>query len=523
MKKAADIVIAGGGLAGLGLAKQLITATPDANIIVLEKQSFPRPKAIAKVGESTVEIGSHYLSHTLGLKDHLKKEHLKKFGIRMFFGEAATDFSMQDELGASQSFGIPTYQIDRGDIENQLEQTVKAAGVKIIDNASVTAMELNTTQHDIKINSGGEQLDIKARWLLDASGRASLIKNKLELAASNKHQSNAVWFRIDRKIEVDSWTDNSAWQARCKPEGQRWLSTNHLAGPGYWVWIIPLASGVTSIGIVMDDQAFSDAGIISESTTMQWLHKNQKRCAEAIEGANFMDFVVLKDYSYDCKKIFSTDNWAITGEAGVFTDPFYSPGSDFIAIGNSFISALVGAEMKGEDIRFKTALYGSIFKSIQANTLSLYTGLYGGFGDRKMMGLKLLWDYSYYWGVLSLLFFNNALLDTKMLRDINPLLQKAQRLNHHIQERFFARAKMRLTLENRGGFMDQYQAPCLHNFNHQLMHADGTQTMPQLKENIDSLEIISAAVVDMLGSNGVAHRNAAEAELLGDYRALIQS
>ena len=82
---------------------------------------------------------------------------------------------------------------------------------------------------------------------------------------------------------------------------------------------------------------------------------------------------------------------------------------------------------------------------------------------------------------------------------------------------------MRLTLENRGGFMDQYQAPCLHNFNHQLMHADGTQTMPQLKENIDSLEIISAAVVDMLGSNGVAHRNAAEAELLGDYRALIQS
>ena len=67
-------------------------------------------------------------------------------------------------------------------------------------------------------------------------------------------------------------------------------------------------------------------------------------------------------------------------------------------------------------------------------------------------------------------------------------------LNHHIQERFFARAKMRLTLENRGGFMDQYQAPCLHNFNHQLMHADGTQTMPQLKENIDSLEIISACL-----------------------------
>ncbi|MDB4430645.1 hypothetical protein N9148_00485 [bacterium] len=73
------------------------------------------------------------------------------------------------------------------------------------------------------------------------------------------------------------------------------------------------------------------------------------------------------------------------------------------------------------------------------------------------------------------------------------------------------------------GFMDQYQTPCLHNFNNQLMRADGTQTMPQLKENIHSLEIISAAVLDMLGSDRIAHRNSAEADLLGDYRALIQS
>ena len=42
---------------------------------------------------------------------------------------------------------------------------------------------------------------------------------------------------------------------------------------------------------------------------------------------------------------------------------------------------------------------------------------------------------------------------------------------------------MRLTLDNRGIFMDQYQAPCLHHFNDTLMHADGTKTLPQLKEN----------------------------------------
>src|SRR5690606_21138342 len=97
-----DLVIAGGGLAGMGLALQLKAATPELDIVVLEKNTFPRPKAIAKVGESTVEIGSHYLSHHLGLADHLKESHLKKFGIRMFFGTPAADFAEQDELGASQ-------------------------------------------------------------------------------------------------------------------------------------------------------------------------------------------------------------------------------------------------------------------------------------------------------------------------------------------------------------------------------------------------------------------------------------
>ena len=46
----------------------------------------------------------------------------------------------------------------------------------------------------------------------------------------------------------------------------------------------------------------------------------------------------VKDFSYGCEQVFSGDDrWCLTGEAGAFLDPFYSPGSDFIAIGNTFI------------------------------------------------------------------------------------------------------------------------------------------------------------------------------------------
>ncbi len=515
-----DVIIAGGGLAGLGLALQLKQAKADLDITVVEKNAFPRPRAIAKVGESTVEIGSHYLSKGLGLEQHLKEQHLKKFGIRIFFGESADDFSQQDELGASQVFGISTYQIDRGDIENHLAEKVQQLGVKLIDQADVLAMDLGANKQ-LTIQTPDSQKTLSAKWLVDTAGRASLIKNKLQLAAKNSHKSHAIWFRIDRKITIDDWTNNQDWQQRCTPQSRRWLSTNHLVGAGYWVWIIPLASGVTSIGIVMDDQAFASSQIHSPESAMKWLANNQPRCADAIGNARFLDFVVLPDYSYDCKQLFSDQGWAVSGEAGFFADPFYSPGSDFIAFANGFISSLITDQAAGQDIRLNTLVFEKLLKSIYQNTLSLYQGQYGGFGDRVMMGLKLLWDYTYYWGVLSLLYFRGALCDFNRIRPLAMELQKAQELNQQIQSQFRERANRRLVLPNRGVFMDQYQIPCLRFFNKVLMEEPQADLAIELQRNMEIAQQVAAAVTDMLSDNPQKTVSDSEREWLGDYRLKI--
>ena len=68
------------------------------------------------------------------------------------------------------------------------------------------------------------------------------------------------------------------------------------------------------------------------------------------------DFVFFRRFSYGCKQLFSRDRWAITGEAGVFLDPFYSPGSDFIAIANTYITDLVARDLGGEPIAPRAAV-----------------------------------------------------------------------------------------------------------------------------------------------------------------------
>ena len=82
-----DVLILGGGLAGLTLALQLRQRFPDISVLVLERRAHPVPEACHKVGESSVEIGAHYFENVLGLKQHLRDKQLKKFGFRFFFSE----------------------------------------------------------------------------------------------------------------------------------------------------------------------------------------------------------------------------------------------------------------------------------------------------------------------------------------------------------------------------------------------------------------------------------------------------
>lgn len=515
-----DVIIAGGGLAGLTLAHQLKQSKPELDILVLERNQFPVPEKVAKVGESTVEIGSRYLNHTLGLQEHFDERHLRKHGLRCFFGTPQDDFSQQDELGVSELFGIPTYQIDRGAIENQLQRSIVSNGVQVLDGVSTKSVDLSSATKSVSIEGPNGEQKFTSPWVIDAAGRQALAKKALGLSKDNDHKGNALWFRVDRQIKLDEWSDSPEWKGRIKQESTRWLSTNHLMGPGYWVWVIPLDNGATSIGIVMDDHAFADGDFSTVDTTMDWLREHQPRCAEALEGADVLDYVVINDYSHSCKQMFSDQGWGVTGESGVFADPFYSPGSDFIAFNNTFINDLVTDSFAGNDIRLKSRVYQAMNQSFFDSTLSLYEGEYGGFGDRRMMSLKLVWDYAYYWGVLSLLFFKEAMTDVTLMRELTPFLSQAQSLNRVVQQGFRKRAEQRIVLPAKGLFMNQYNVPCLKHFN-RVLEDDSLTVAQALPENVALLQKISESVLDMLAEGANTKISDHEREYLGDYRESV--
>ncbi|HSW03458.1 NAD(P)/FAD-dependent oxidoreductase [Aquabacterium sp.] len=431
-----DVLIMGGGLAGLTLALQLRQRFPAMHILVLERRSHPVPEAAHKVGESTVELGAHYFAEVLGLRRHFEQRQIKKFGFRFFFSEGRRDIDQVTEIGASRLLAVPSYQIDRGIFENFLGEEAQSRGIRFSDAARVTRLTLAEGQalHQVEWRRGDEAHHVQARWVIDACGRAGLIKGKLGLAQPNDHGCHAIWFRIAERIKIDDWCGDPAWQNLCTPP-ERWRSTNHLVGAGYWAWLIPLSSGSHSVGIVADPRHHALETMNSFDKAMDWFKTWQPRLYDALDGQRdkLQDFAFFKHFSYGCKQVFSGQRWALTGEAGLFLDPFYSPGSDFIAIANTFITDLIARDQAGQAVDAHAGIYDQLYHSFYESTLAMYQDQYALFGEPEVLPVKVIWDYSYYWGVLSQLFVHQRLTDLRTLSALKDELARCQHLNVEVQ------------------------------------------------------------------------------------------
>lgn len=441
-----DVCICGAGLAGLCLARQLTLEMPELKIVVVDQDKRPLPSGTHKVGESLIEVGSHYLMHTLGLGEYLGRVHKPKCGLRWFTRDGHQPIEDRTETGAPDFPLIPALQLDRGLFENDLRQMCIDSGVQLLEGVRVNDIELDPGDvHRVKVASAtGPERILSATWVVDAMGRRRFLASKLGLKEPVEHKASACWWRVDGEWDVSravpSPRKGSDWQS--KELGKRWYATNHFMGKGYWVWVIPLANH-TSIGIVGDESEHPVAERSNEQRALAWLEKYEPHLANWLGAAKVADFLALKNFAYTSTRFYSEERWALLGEAALFADPYYSTGSDLIAVQNNIVVRLIRMERQG---RFNARVardYNEFLAEYFRGILAIYEGQYGVFGNEYCHYIKTMWDFDFLTGPTGKIGFGPHVLDdpddipslTKTLKQWSELNIAMQRLVREWAER----------------------------------------------------------------------------------------
>jgi 2-polyprenyl-6-methoxyphenol hydroxylase-like FAD-dependent oxidoreductase len=437
-----DVLIIGAGLAGLSLARQLLLNSDKSVLLVERRSQIPPPHQ--KVGEATVQLSAYYFSKVLDLEEHLLREHLMKYNLRFYWktaGRENRDFEDYGQAYIRQLSNIASYQLDRNKIEGELLR-LNLEDARFTFCKSVAGLRVSLSDgcgpHSVSFKAGGAESSLRADWVVDTSGRGKFLARRQGLLKENPIRHGASFFWVEGLVNVEKLTDRSPREVRLKRDRAAtghlpvWLATNHFCGEGFWFWVIPL-QGKTSLGLVYDDRVFPRERVSSLPKLLEWVCEEFPLFARDLPRRRVLDHSSLKDFSYDCAQTINPARWALSGEAGRFSDPLYSPGGDLIALYNTLITDAVLTDGAGE-LASKCRLYEQLMEAFYAAYVPSYAVSYDVLGDQEAMTLKYSWELAIYFSFYVFPFINDLFTDKKFVAAFLRRFSQLGPINKSLQE-----------------------------------------------------------------------------------------
>ena len=329
-----DVVILGGGLAGLTLARHLLLET-DKRVLILERRD-ELPQARQKVGESSVQLAGWYFSKVLGMEAHLMHEHFMKYNLRFYWPSSGEGRDFEDYSAAyiRPFSNIASFQLDRNVFEGELlrvnEENERFRCERGVEKLNVELTE-GEAPHRVGYRIGEQEHGIQATWVVDTTGRRKLLAKQEALTRPGKIRHGSFYWWVDGLVDVEALSDLSPAERRRHPHHRQtghlpqWLATNHFCDEGLWFWVIPLR-GKTSLGLVFDHDVVNFRDVCSVEKATRFICERFPLFQRDLPHRRALDFGGFKEFSHECVQTLSPDRWAMSGEAGRFSDPLYKPG-----------------------------------------------------------------------------------------------------------------------------------------------------------------------------------------------------
>ena len=299
-----DVLVIGGGPGGTTAATML--ARKGWKVLLLEKDKHPR----FHIGESLLPCNLPIFD-ALGVAEKVRELGVLKLGADFEADDGNYQtYHFRRALGSSPPHA---WQVKRDEFDRMLFEHAREQGVDAREQVKVVAAEIRgidsicATAHDAE----GRQVAVRARYLVDASGRDTFLGSKLKLKRKNPRHQSAAIFAHFHGVELRPGEDAGNISIYRFDHG--------------WSWFIPLRDGVMSIGCVCSPdylkQRKSEAGSFLMATLAQMPEAWQRMRHARMVG----EVRVTGNYSYTCSRM-AGPGWIMVGDAWAFVDPVFSSG-----------------------------------------------------------------------------------------------------------------------------------------------------------------------------------------------------
>jgi len=352
-----DVLVVGSSLSSMMTTLNLKHRNPGLDVTVLGP--LPTEEKRPMVGESLVEPGILFFRE-MGLGTHLDQIQVLKNGLTFYH-----KFDLSNPLDRAYSVQAPEIlfhkarQMRRQQFDIACRERAIELGARMLHGLAgeidvgtggakhrVVARVARARQGEASINGDGKKIEIRSRWIVDATGRKRMIGKKVTNYSRPNKQRCTFWFRL-RNFEP--FFERIDVHCRRPWQFDPWLTTHHFMGRGYWIWCIPLELGqenLCSVGFTYRPDLFGKR-ICSVEDFLAQVDQDHPAVAEMVRSGEIVDTQMYLDYFYRSERLYSDDGWFLVGDTARAVDPLYSNGISMTTLQVGQIAEIIERQRDG--------------------------------------------------------------------------------------------------------------------------------------------------------------------------------
>ncbi|MFO0612019.1 MAG: NAD(P)/FAD-dependent oxidoreductase [Polyangiaceae bacterium] len=304
-----DVLVIGGGPGGSTISTFL--ARRGRKVAMLEKERHPR----FHIGESLLPMNMPILER-LGVMSEVREMGVVKLGADFSLG-GEREYITYDFADSMRDSPKNAFEVTRSEFDEMLFRNAAKSGVDAREEVTVTDVDVvSNAKGGYGVTATAKKKDgtietVRARYLVDATGRDTFLSKKFDLKRRNARHGSAAIFSHFRGVER-------------RPGDQAGNISIYWFDEG-WMWFIPLKGDVMSIGCVCNPTYLRAQRGTHEQILMATLAKAPAAFERMAKAERIADVRATGNYSYTSERM-SGPGWVMVGDAFAFIDPVFSSG-----------------------------------------------------------------------------------------------------------------------------------------------------------------------------------------------------